>query len=164
MWYAFGSLLILIILRKQSLVNFYLTLIHPKINFHIIGIIFSSGEIWKTHRRFALKVLKDLGMNKSILETKIQEEAEELVAQIKEKVGKCTQEGIDPKMLIVKAVNNVISCLVFGSKCSLDEEFEDKVAKLDAIVQNTPKTSSFLVLLCFEYADIRLIIMTNFQN
>ncbi|VDO19580.1 unnamed protein product [Heligmosomoides polygyrus] len=35
------------------------------------GIVESNGEMWKEHRRFALHVLKDLGLNKNVMEEKV---------------------------------------------------------------------------------------------
>ncbi len=106
----------------------------------------AEGDIWRTHRRFALNILKDLGMSKSILEKKIQDEAEWLVGELKGKSEEMGAKscGIDTKILIIKAVNNIISCLVFGSRCSVDVEFEEKIALIDDFLQNTPKKSNFL--------------------
>ncbi len=91
-------------------------------------------------------------MNKSILETKIQEDAESLVGEIKEQMKKSPKEGIDPKMPILRAVNNVISCLIFGTKRTIDKEFEEKFAKFDTIVKNGHKAANFFVMICFRFA------------
>uniref|UniRef100_A0A1I8IXL4 Cytochrome P450 n=1 Tax=Macrostomum lignano TaxID=282301 RepID=A0A1I8IXL4_9PLAT len=44
------------------------------------GVILSEGSTWKEQRRFALRVLRDLGLGKSRMEEVISAEAEELVA------------------------------------------------------------------------------------
>lgn len=41
----------------------------------IAGLVFSEGEIWREHRRFALGCLRDFGMGRVVLEEKVQEEA-----------------------------------------------------------------------------------------
>ncbi len=72
-------------------------------------------------------------MNKSILEKSIQDEADWLVNKLKEmsrEIGS-NSGGYDPTNPIVKAVNNIISCMVFGSKCSVDAQFEEKMARVD---------------------------------
>ncbi|ROT62635.1 Cytochrome P450 2L1 [Penaeus vannamei] len=51
------------------------------------GISFSEGLGWQTHRRFALRQLKDLGMGKSSLESAILQEAQCLVEDFGEHLG-----------------------------------------------------------------------------
>ncbi len=91
-------------------------------------------------------------MNRSILENKIQEEANWLVGQIRPKSDSNAifSDGINPKMLLAKAVNNVISGLVFGAKCSLDEHFEENIANIDTMMQNCPTTLDFFIQACIQ--------------
>ena len=49
-----------------------------------LGLIFSEGSLWKTHRRFALSTLRDLGMGKNWLEDTIIAEVEELCSALRE--------------------------------------------------------------------------------
>ncbi|KAM9305502.1 cytochrome P450 2K4-like [Gastrophryne carolinensis] len=47
------------------------------------GIIFSNGQSWKDLRRFTLSALRDFGMGKKIVETKIQDELLPLIERLK---------------------------------------------------------------------------------
>ncbi len=98
-------------------------------------------------------------MSKNILEIKIQNEADWLVEQIKVKIeeNSGSSEGINPKMIIVKAVNNVISGLVFGKKCSEDEDFEEKIADIEATIQNISKVANIFVQIFFRYLNIFIL-------
>ena len=98
-------------------------------------------------------------MNRSILENKILDEAEWLVEQLKEKNAEGSQEGIDPKKVIVKTVNNVISCLVFGSKCSLDEDFENKMETIDMLLQNIPRATNIIVQIFYRYEFFHFLLL-----
>ena len=44
----------------------------------ILGLLFNDGSSWKSHRRFALKSLRDLGFGKSSLEHVLVEEADRM--------------------------------------------------------------------------------------
>uniref|UniRef100_A0A452R8N9 unspecific monooxygenase n=1 Tax=Ursus americanus TaxID=9643 RepID=A0A452R8N9_URSAM len=51
------------------------------------GIIFASGNTWKEMRRFSLMTLRNLGMGKSDLESRVQEEASHLVEELRKTNG-----------------------------------------------------------------------------
>ena len=71
-----------------------------------------SLETWREHRRFTLSTLKDLGMGKSALDTKLMEEASRITAAFQKEalVGR----GFDPKPIITTSVANVVCSMVFG--------------------------------------------------
>ncbi|XP_019397620.1 PREDICTED: cytochrome P450 2W1 [Crocodylus porosus] len=47
------------------------------------GVFFSSGELWKTTRRFTMATMRDLGMGKKLIEGRILEELHFLIEMIK---------------------------------------------------------------------------------
>ncbi|ESO91954.1 hypothetical protein LOTGIDRAFT_162958 [Lottia gigantea] len=80
------------------------------------GIIWSNGQTWKSIRRTSLQALRDLGVGKSSLEEKIQEEAEVLINILSGDEGK-------PLVLIdwlIKATTNIICGLTMGKRFDYD--------------------------------------------
>lgn len=45
-----------------------------------MGMVFGEGHVWRTHRRFAIATLRDLGMGKNCMEDTINVELAELFA------------------------------------------------------------------------------------
>ena len=80
----------------------------------VTGIIGSDGELWKQHRRFALEVLRDFGMGKSLLEDKIHEEA----LFFMEEIASFEERPMNPHRLIMYAVSNIIGSMISGSRMS----------------------------------------------
>ncbi|XP_074990437.1 cytochrome P450 2G1-like [Calonectris borealis] len=84
------------------------------------GVVFSNGERWRQLRRFSLTVLRDFGMGRKSIESRIQEEAQVLLQELRS-----TQEQpFDPTYLLGCAVSNIICALVFGERFPYrDREF-----------------------------------------
>ncbi|XP_038189416.1 cytochrome P450 2J2-like isoform X4 [Arvicola amphibius] len=92
------------------------------------GLIFSSGQTWKEQRRFALMTLRNFGLGKKSLEQRMQEEAQHLVAIIKEEKG----QPFDPHFKINNAVSNIICSITFGERFEYhDSQFQDLLRLLD---------------------------------
>ncbi|KAM4771237.1 cytochrome P450 2K1-like [Rhinophrynus dorsalis] len=80
------------------------------------GILFSHGENWKIMRRFTISKLRDLGMGRSIIEDKINEECDYLVERFNTYGGK----PFDNFSIINAAAANVIVYILFGHRLEFD--------------------------------------------
>nr|AXE71697.1 CYP2B [Arborimus longicaudus] len=76
------------------------------------GVIFASGERWKTLRRFSAATMKDLGMGKRSVEERIQEEARCVVEELRKSQG----APLDPTFLFQCITANIICSIVFGER------------------------------------------------
>ena len=125
------------------------------INYDIFtGLVRNDGEMWQTHRRFTLQVLRDLGFGKNITENKIREEAEFLIENIKKEVNEKDsnlKDGTDPRMILAKAINNLISNLIFNKRCSMEPEFEETISKMNTFFQNNVALSNIYAQKFFWY-------------
>ncbi|XP_067664353.1 cytochrome P450 2U1-like [Haliotis asinina] len=76
------------------------------------GVGGTSGAHWKEQRKFALTTLRDFGMGKSLLETKIRDELTVFLKALDEKDGK----AFDCKRLVHNAVANIICAVCLGKQ------------------------------------------------
>ncbi|XP_055347529.1 uncharacterized protein LOC129594764 [Paramacrobiotus metropolitanus] len=83
------------------------------------GLIFSDGNLWKEHRRFALSTLRDLGMGKSWLQEQILDEADRLVRALAATQGQPT----DPLHLVTNTISNIICAAAVGKRYNYDDEY-----------------------------------------
>ncbi|XP_066475253.1 cytochrome P450 2J4-like [Tiliqua scincoides] len=82
------------------------------------GLLLATGRTWKNQRRFTLVTLKSLGLGKTSLEYKMQEEVHHLIDAFRNTKGKPT----NPSFALTLAVSNVTCAVVFGHRFSSDNE------------------------------------------
>ncbi|XP_066460298.1 cytochrome P450 2J2-like [Eleutherodactylus coqui] len=97
---------------------------------HGRGIVVSNGHSWRQQRRFGLMTLRNLGLGKRGVESRIQEEALSLVENLEAKNGK----PIDASNFIIHSVANVISAVVFGHRFSIDDPTFQKLVAINQIL------------------------------
>uniref|UniRef100_A0A914PAB8 Cytochrome P450 n=1 Tax=Panagrolaimus davidi TaxID=227884 RepID=A0A914PAB8_9BILA len=96
--------------------NFKIMELHDDGNY---GLVFSDDSFWKSQRRFALRVLRDFGFGRPILENAILQQASDACNYFRSLNG----EPVDVNITLSACVGNIIHQLVFGSTVSFDEYF-----------------------------------------
>ncbi|KAM9385824.1 cytochrome P450 2J6-like [Pholidichthys leucotaenia] len=95
---------------------------------HGLGVIFSSGLIWKQQRRFALSTLKSFGFGKKSLEPVIVDEFTHCAKDFQNYKGK----PFNPHITLNNAVSNIICSLVFGHRFEYGDKKFIKLMQLFA--------------------------------
>ncbi|XP_028260638.1 cytochrome P450 2J6-like [Parambassis ranga] len=99
---------------------------------HGLGVIFSSGNIWKEQRRFALSTLRYFGFGKKSLEPVILDEFTHCAKALRGYKGK----PFNPHLIVNNAVSNIICFLVFGHRFEYgDERFIKLMKMFDKAIQ-----------------------------
>ena len=80
------------------------------------GLLWNDGPAWKELRRVTLMAMRDLGMGKTSVQERVQEEARALVAEIIERGQGQDRPVTTVKGLMSKATCNVISSFTFGRR------------------------------------------------
>uniref|UniRef100_A0A8C5Q9M5 Cytochrome P450 n=1 Tax=Leptobrachium leishanense TaxID=445787 RepID=A0A8C5Q9M5_9ANUR len=94
------------------------------------GIGLSNGERWRQIRNFTFRNLRQLGFGKKSFEEKIQEEAKNVVEELK----KLKEKPMDVTKLIMDAVSNILFSIIFGSRYEYkDETFVELLSIVDEI-------------------------------
>lgn len=81
------------------------------------GIVFSDGKHWEKQRKFSLQKLKNFGMGRTEMETKIEEESRELVGLFK---TKCSQPILIHNTFDISAIN-VLWAMMAGERFTLED-------------------------------------------
>ncbi|KAM5145950.1 cytochrome P450 2A5-like [Mantella aurantiaca] len=99
------------------------------------GVIFTHNiNDWKDLRRFSLSTLRDMGFGKRNAELLIQEEVQNLVAELR----KTKESFIDPQMYLSRANTRIIFSIMFGNR----HDIENK--DIDMILTSTHETFTTL--------------------
>uniref|UniRef100_A0A8C5QE50 Cytochrome P450 n=1 Tax=Leptobrachium leishanense TaxID=445787 RepID=A0A8C5QE50_9ANUR len=94
------------------------------------GIGLSNGERWKQIRNFTFRNLRDLGFGKKGFEEKIQEEAENVMEELRRLEGK----PLDVTKLFMDAFSNVLFSIILGSRYEYkDEKFVELLSIVEKI-------------------------------
>nr|DBA19480.1 TPA: hypothetical protein GDO54_015313 [Pyxicephalus adspersus] len=108
------------------------------------GLVFTNGENWKAIRRFTLSTLRDFGMGKKTIETRIQDELIPLIENFKSHNGK----PFDNDSILNCAVSNVICSIIFGERF---EYHDSTFQKLVHTMSENEKLSGAAKLVLFNF-------------
>ncbi|VDK87849.1 unnamed protein product [Litomosoides sigmodontis] len=75
------------------------------------GVIQIDGDKWKQQRRFALRILRDFGVGRMLIEEKIMKEVEIFIDYLE---TKCTAQATDVCAVHAVCVGNIINNILFG--------------------------------------------------
>ncbi|XP_074525267.1 cytochrome P450 2J2-like [Halichoeres trimaculatus] len=89
-----------------------------------LGVVFTSGHMWKQQRRFMLSTLRYFGLGKKSLEPIIQGEFTNCSKEFQRYKGK----PFNPQLIIGNAVSNIICSLVFGHRFEYNEKFRQLIS------------------------------------
>lgn len=81
------------------------------------GLIVINGPLWRVHRRFSLKVFKNLGMTTPVMEGHMRNELSYLIREL----ASCNGKPVLPTTLLTPSMSNIISALVFGRRFEYDD-------------------------------------------
>ena len=81
------------------------------------GVNFAHGASWVEQRKYLFHLLREFGMGKEALNTKILDEADHLTKYLMTSKG----EAIDPTHALMSAVANIILSMTFGRRMDYDD-------------------------------------------
>ncbi|KAI1705035.1 cytochrome p450 domain-containing protein [Ditylenchus destructor] len=115
----------------------------------INGIILTEGEEWRENRRFSIQALREYGMGKPEIESKILAETDYLIEGLNKEIAAGNQEH-DVIRWIDLGVGSVINQMLFGYRFSggHEEEFETLKKILDEVMGEFANPISATVTMC----------------
>ncbi|EFP08874.1 hypothetical protein CRE_18036 [Caenorhabditis remanei] len=117
------------------------TLLQPHKN---TGVVMSSGENWVLQRRTSLKILRNFGMGKNLMEDQVMRSVHELLAQLESIKDK---KNVDMFWPIQLCVGNVINESLFGYHYKYEdyERFKTFVTIVDTHLRSLQSRASLLI-------------------
>ena len=92
------------------------------------GVVFSDGDLWREHRRFTLRVFRDFGLGKNLMQERIIFEVTSMVADIKNDLEN-NQTEFSLQEEIDRSVGSIINLLTFGHRYGRERKEEFKKVK-----------------------------------
>lgn len=102
-----------------------------------------SGPEWREHRRETIRILRDVGFGKTVLEDMVRDEFQLLTQEIEKNAGK----PLNPMPKILAAAGNVASQLVFSRRFPYDDP-----------VKNTLDSSLATVVANFKFSGMHIVL------
>ncbi|EFO25368.1 cytochrome P450 [Loa loa] len=127
------------------------------------GIILSQNEKWNQQRRFALRVFRNFGMGKNMMEQKIRYYADILIQHLKKQIASTGLKSAvtDLHLPITFCVGNIIHDLVLGKNYVYgDQEFLRFKKLIDSILKDFV---SVPMLLVDRYPLVRFLLPTYYR-
>ncbi|XP_069688633.1 methyl farnesoate epoxidase-like [Periplaneta americana] len=117
-----------------------------------LGIAFIEDDVWKDHRRFSLRHLRELGMGKREMEAIIHDEIRDLMDEVKRYAGPEYSKPVPVRELVAATGANVIYHMLSGERFSLRDpklrHLMEIIRKLIALTDASGGfASSMLILL-----------------
>ena len=120
------------------------------------ALAFSKGQMWKDTRRFEIMALKDFGRgsgSKNLLETYVQQAAQELIQDMSEEINAAPGKPFSTRTALLKCVANSIASTLCGSALRSDDPRFARITDSVTLVftEGTMPTSIINVFPWLEY-------------
>lgn len=83
----------------------------------VLGLVWSSGSLWKEQRTFALTTMRKFGFGRRCMESQIMEEVDCFMKELE----KYENKAFDIRVLLNTTVSNVICSLIFGKRFDYED-------------------------------------------
>lgn len=77
------------------------------------GIVFTDGPLWKEQRKFAIKVLRDFGLGRNVMQERVLDEVSHFIKDMNEEIG-AGHKVIDFQNAVEIAVGSIINAILLG--------------------------------------------------
>ncbi|KAF1748949.1 hypothetical protein GCK72_025416 [Caenorhabditis remanei] len=116
-------------------------LLQPHVN---TGVLLADGDNWRIQRRTSLKILRDFGLGRNLMEEQVMRSVHEMLSQLESIADK---KNVDMFWPIQLCVGNVINESLFGYhyKHEDSEKFQNFVGIVDTHLRNVRNRAPLLV-------------------